>query len=105
MFSDKVVLRATLIKHFQYNDNPLLQMTPENVLLRWVNHHLERFGPESCATNLGSDMSVCACSLFAGTAYPSPASWLVHDDARTAFDWPIMLDVRRMSPAPFAIGT
>lgn len=36
----------------------LMKLSPENILLRWVNYHLERAGTPRRITNFTSDIKV-----------------------------------------------
>ncbi len=38
--------------------NYLLSMSPEDIILRWLNYHMEEAG-ESAVTNLSSDLENC----------------------------------------------
>jgi len=37
--------------------NDFLKLKPEDILIRWVNHHLKEAGQEQRITNLGKDIA------------------------------------------------
>lgn len=41
----------------------LATLSPEDILLRWINHHLEKAGSGRRVTNFGSDMQVAVISI------------------------------------------
>ena len=38
-------------------------MPPEQLLMRWINYHLERAGHQDRVTNLTTDLAVCSCAV------------------------------------------
>lgn len=51
----------------------LMAQTPEDILLRWVNHHLEKEGVERRATNLGADLKDRCVRVFGARTSTSVA--------------------------------
>jgi hypothetical protein len=67
-----------LLSHLTFNDVPelvvlaklgetkddIFRMTSEQLLLRWVNHHLDQAHSNIVVKNFGDDMKVCKGMVF-----------------------------------------